>query len=89
MALKARLSLAARDDLREIKVYFDTVNPTAFRHLMRRIADRIRSASEQPFIGQAVQPPLPPNLRKLIAAPYVIFYRPTARDIGAEIVAKS
>jgi toxin ParE1/3/4 len=70
----------AERDLVEIWTYIAKDNPNAADRVLDLIDRRLESLAEFPRFGEA-RPDLAPDLRCYPAGSYVIFYRPTAREI--------
>lgn len=67
------VSERADDDLLRILSYLGRHNPQAIDNVLRQIDRCFESASSFPFIGVA-RPELGRDVRRLVAAPYLIFY---------------
>lgn len=81
MALKLVIAPLAVRDLTDITDFISEDDPQAARRLVLRIERTINLLLNRPFMGPAVMPPLPANLRKVSIAPYIAFYRITDGEL--------
>jgi len=78
-----RISVRAREDLKEIYRYIAKDNPTAAGQLRDAFYEKFRMLVRQPLIGEACQDLLP-DLRFFTVGNYVIFY--VLADNGVKII---
>jgi toxin ParE1/3/4 len=77
-----------RQDLDEIWNYIgiEKGNPTAAQHLTERLFEAFSSLARQPLLGEQRED-LGANVRAFVVRPYVVLYRPKAREVQiAQIV---
>ena len=74
MGLKIILSPQATADLEDIVRTIAKDNPSAAERIGNALLDRVAILQNFPLLGSKV--PNRPDIRKLVSAPYLIFYRP-------------
>jgi toxin ParE1/3/4 len=81
MALRLVIAPRAERDLDEIFAFVAADNEAAAVQILRQIEQKTFRLLERPFMGPQVHFPKWPGLRKMTSAPYVIFYRPSDKEI--------
>jgi toxin ParE1/3/4 len=74
---------AASQDLRDIRARVAADSPDRAKQFVKRLKAACHRLANVPGIGTA-EPDLEPALRRIVVAPYLIFYLPT--EHGVEIV---
>ena len=81
MALRLVIAPRAERDLDGIAAFISQTNEGAALKVLLRIEHLLDLLLERPFIGPTVTSVDRPGLRKMTAAPYIIFYRPMDHEL--------
>jgi toxin ParE1/3/4 len=77
---RCEFTTAATQDLREIRAHIAGDSPDRAKQFVRRQKSACRRVASVPGIGTA-EPDLEPDLRRIVVAPYLIFYRTSTHDV--------
>ena len=81
MALRLVVAPLAERDLADIAAFISHDSEQAAFKVLTRIENVANLLVSRPFLGPAVSRPNRVGLRKMVVAPYIVFYRVTVEEL--------